>query len=145
VDVSGFASAAAPTVLLIGCALVTALVLSELLGRMRAFDCRELSTADDRAYALLKEWLSPEQLALFESRGYFEVKGSHSGRRYRIRCGQQFNIEQLDAKGGRVAVWCFVPAGRLPAGDIMLAQKIALETNERGALAVANRGPLVSA
>jgi hypothetical protein len=94
---------------------------------------------------LLKEWLSPEQLALFESRGYFEVKGSHSGRRYRIRCAPQLNIDQLDAKGAPVAVWCFVPAGRLPVGDIMLAQKIALETNERGALAVANRGPLVSA
>jgi hypothetical protein len=33
--------------------------------------------------------------------------------------------------------WCFVPKGSLVAGD--LAQKIALETNERAALAVANR------
>jgi hypothetical protein len=35
--------------------------------------------------------------------------------------------------------WCFVPEGGLVAGDVMLAQKIALETNERAALAVANR------
>ncbi len=34
---------------------------------------------------------------------------------------------------------CFAPVGYLVAGDIMLAQKIALETNESGALAVANR------
>ena len=33
----------------------------------------------------------------------------------------------------------FVPVGYLVAGDVMLAQKIALETNELSALAVANR------
>jgi hypothetical protein len=126
-----------------GGALATAFMLSDLLGRMRAFDCRQQGKADKKAYTLLKEWLSPEQLALFKSKGYFDVKGSHSGRRYRIRCGQQFNIDQLDAKGARVAVWCFGPAGNLPVGDIMLAQKVAIETNERGALAVANRGPFV--
>jgi hypothetical protein len=31
-----------------------------------------------------------------------------------------------------------VPEGYLVAGDVMLAQKIALETNELGALKVAN-------
>jgi hypothetical protein len=35
--------------------------------------------------------------------------------------------------------WCFVPRGQLVPGDVMLAQKIALETNETAALAVANR------
>ena len=37
--------------------------------------------------------------------------------------------------------WCFVPNRHLVPGDVMLAQKIALETNERGALAVANKFP----
>jgi hypothetical protein len=32
----------------------------------------------------------------------------------------------------------FVPKDQLVAGDVMLAQKIAVENNERGALAVAN-------
>jgi hypothetical protein len=36
-----------------------------------------------------------------------------------------------------VTGWCFVPRGPLVAGDVMLAQKIALETDESGALAVA--------
>jgi hypothetical protein len=112
---------------------------------MRAFDRREPSAADDRAYALLKEWLSPEQLALFERKGYFEVRGSHSGRRYRIRCSRQMNIDQLNAKGARVVVWCFGPAGDLPVGDIMLAQKIALETDEGGALAAASCTSLMPA
>jgi hypothetical protein len=119
-------------------------MLSELLRCMRAFDCREHAKADIKACTLLKEWLSPEQLALFESKGYFEVKGSHSGKRYRIRCAPQFNIDQLDAKGALAAVWCFGPAWNLPVGDIMLAQKIALETDEQGALAFANRRSLVS-
>jgi hypothetical protein len=38
--------------------------------------------------------------------------------------------------------WCFVPSGHLVAGDVMLAQKIALETNERAALVVANKFPV---
>ena len=39
----------------------------------------------------------------------------------------------------QIAVWCFGPEGCLPVGDIMLAQRIALETDEHAALAVANR------
>jgi hypothetical protein len=34
--------------------------------------------------------------------------------------------------------WCFVPNDHLVAVDVMLAQKIGLETDERGALATAN-------
>jgi hypothetical protein len=49
------------------------------------------------------------------------------------------NIEEIDDNGSRVAVWCFGPVGCLPLGDHMLAQKIALETDEQAALAVANR------
>ena len=36
-----------------------------------------------------------------------------------------------------VSGWCFVPNTYLVADDVMLAQKIALETDERAALAVA--------
>jgi hypothetical protein len=45
---------------------------------------------------------------------------------------------RLDAASRPRAGWCFVPKDNLVAGDVMLAQKIALETDERGALAVAN-------
>ena len=50
------------------------------------------------------------------------------------------NIDELDGEGSRVAVWCFGPTGNLPVGDNMLAQKIALETDEQAALAVVNPG-----
>jgi hypothetical protein len=67
------------------------------------------------------------------------VIGGRTGRRYRIRYGRQMNIDQIDRNGGRICGWCFVPQGRLVAGDVMLAQKIALELFEPEALKVARR------
>jgi hypothetical protein len=90
-----------------------------------------------RGLRLLREWLSPEQLAQFERKGYFDVTGCDSGRRYRILHGTAMNIHEIDQTGQALVGWCFVPSINLVAGDVMLAQKIALETNECGALAVA--------
>jgi hypothetical protein len=95
-------------------------------------------TRETRGLKLLKEWLSPEQLAQYEAMGYFEVTGCHSGTRYRIHHGTAMNIYELDRAGRARAGWCFIPKACLAAGDVMLAQKIALETDERGALAIAN-------
>jgi hypothetical protein len=47
------------------------------------------------------------------------------------------NVHELDEHGRAKAGWCFVPNQQLVPGDVMLAQKIALETNELSALAVA--------
>jgi hypothetical protein len=91
-----------------------------------------------RGLKLLKEWLSPEQLAQYEANGYFDVRGCDSGKKYRIRHGTGTNIYEIDDAGRTRAGWCFVPEESLVAGDVVLAQKIALETDERGALAVAN-------
>jgi hypothetical protein len=88
---------------------------------------------------LLRQWLSPEQLAQYDARSYFEVTGCDSGKRYRISHGTSMNIRELDGDGRARVGWCFVPRGYLVAGDVMLAQKIALETDERGALAAANK------
>lgn len=113
---------------------------------LRGQDREELyrrRSAHLRAITLLKEWLSATQREQYERTQHFDVLGSASGRRYRVYHGTQFNIEELDADGDAVAALCFVPEGRLAVGDVMLAQKIALETNEPAALAVANRiGPL---
>ena len=101
---------------------------------------RELGHENDseaRGLRLLRGWLSPVQLAQYDTHRYFDVIGCHSGKRYRIRHGTATNIHELDDAGDPTAGWCFVPRDYLVAGDVMLAQKIALETNERGALAVA--------
>ena len=125
-----------------GLALICMLLLSALsrpgsfatvaLGRPGAFE------SEARALTLLKEWLSPKQRACYERFRYFDVVGSDTGTRYRIHHGTQTNIEELSDTGQRVCKWCFAPEGNLVAGDVMLAQKIALETNERGALSVAH-------
>jgi hypothetical protein len=90
-----------------------------------------------RGLRLLREWLSPEQRAQYDAQRYFDVIGCHSGKRYRIRHGTATNIHELDEAGRPKTGWCFVPRDCVVVGDVLLAQKIALETNERGALAVA--------
>jgi hypothetical protein len=95
------------------------------------------SEIEGRGIKLLREWLSPQQLIQFNRSGYFEVNGCATGKRYRIRYGYATNIHELDNWGRPRAGWCFVPSQQLVPGDVMLAQKIALETDELGALAVA--------
>ena len=135
-------SGVAFTSLLMLCTLIHALVLAEAVGRYWDRIARRYGEAEQKALVLLKEWLSPGQLAQYESDGHFEVRGLHSGKRYRIRRDRRMNIDELNEHGAPVAIWCFGPEGYLPVGDFMLAQKIALENDERAALAVAkNREP----
>jgi hypothetical protein len=96
--------------------------------------------AEERAQQLLRSWLSADQLAQYDAREHFEVVGCDTGNRYRICRGKVFNVHELDARGLEVRSWCFTVEG-VVTGDINLAQKIALETFEKKALAIANRGP----
>ena len=97
------------------------------------------NTSDARGLRLMRRWLSPHQRAEFDHSGSFEVVGCDSGKRYRIYRGAAQNVFEIDDAGQPKVCLCFMPSGELVAGDVMLAQKIALETNENGALAVANR------
>jgi hypothetical protein len=103
---------------------------------------RDRKAAEDQAMHLLIGNLSTKQREQYRTLGYFEVLGGDSGRRYRIRRGYQLNIEELDEKGRRIRMWCFLPEGRIPVADIMLAQKMALELFESDALRVAHRSPM---
>jgi len=94
-----------------------------------------------RARRLLREWLSPEQNLQLNQLGHFEVTGGTTGKCYRIMQGACANVSELDDNGEPVRGLCFVPAGRLEACDVMLAQKIALESCEADARAVANWFP----
>jgi hypothetical protein len=100
--------------------------------------CRE---AEERGGQLLIRNLSAVQREQYETRGYFEVVGGDTGKHYRIRRGHQLNVEELDEKGRRLRLLCFMPEGSVPVGDIMLAQKLSLELFESDALRVANRSP----
>jgi hypothetical protein len=101
---------------------------------------RSRRNANKRAGVLLREVLTPGQRAQYDRKGYFDVIGGQSGKRYRIRNGSQMNVEELSATGSRVRVLCFVPRSGLPMGDIHLAQKLALELMEGETLKVARSG-----
>ena len=96
-------------------------------------------SAPARGLALLSEWLSPEQRDQFDATKAFDVVGSHTGKRYRIRYGTATNVFEIDGTATPVIGLCFLPSGGLVAGDVMLAQKITLETDECAALLVAHR------
>jgi len=108
---------------------------ADLLGAMYG---GQRAGAETKAMTLLNEWLTPAQRDQYRHDRSFEVIGSASGKRYRIRHGEAMNVDELDGKGRAVQGWCFAPEGYLAAGDVMLAQKIALETDERAALKKAN-------
>ena len=67
--------------------------------------------------------------------------GGQTGRRYRVHDMNSINVEELDSEGHCVKKLCFQPEGLLVAGDVLLAQKIALELYELEALCVANAYP----
>ena len=114
--------------------------------RLRCESLRELyrshrreNTCEARGLRLLRDWLSPCQREQFDAQGHFDVIGCDSGKQYRIHYGTAMNVREIDEAGGVKLGLCFAPKGALATGDVMLAQKIALETFERRALAVANR------
>jgi hypothetical protein len=99
------------------------------------------TSAAGRGMRLLKQNLTPEQLSQYEAYGYFDVVGGDTGHRFRIHRGEAMNIDEYDHTGGCVSRWCFLPVGHLVKGDVLLAQKMALELFEASARAVANKYP----
>ena len=57
------------------------------------------ATPEGRSLRLLRDWLSPAQQEQFASKGYFEVVGSDSGKRYRIHAGASANVCEIDERG----------------------------------------------
>ena len=104
-----------------------------LLGR-NSMACR-------RGLELLKSNLKPDQLHDFLTYRRFDVVGGATGRTYRICLGGTMNVKELHPDGWCVRRLCFFPEGQLVPGDVLLAQKVALEVFETEALAVANKLP----
>ena len=77
---------------------------------------------EERGLRLLRSWLSPKQAQQWDALNEFEVVGSHTGTRYRIRRGKTMNVHELDRAGNIVAHWCFAPQGDLPMGDVLLGR-----------------------
>ena len=99
----------------------------------------EQAEAGRKAEALLREFLSPEQLADHEKKTGFLVT-SKSGRIYRILPGKHGNVLELHPDTRKpVAKWCAAPTDGVPDQDAMLAQKLFLETDEDYFRKIANR------
>ena len=104
------------------CSFILALIAAVTLSTLSVALARYASAADPiflardrRALKLLKDWLSPEQLACYERYSFFDVIGSDTGTRFRIDHGTQTNIEELGSNGRLVCKWCFGPDGNLTA------------------------------
>jgi hypothetical protein len=107
-----------------------------------ADDFYRRTQAVERSIELLRSWLTSGQLRQFDRHGWFIVRGSDTGERYRINYANvAYNVHELDDNDRVVQRFCVVPEGELPVGDVMLAQKIAFETEEPHARRVANRRP----
>jgi hypothetical protein len=119
--------------------LVSLIIVAALLHECETgWRHRPRNEAEKKAMVLLRSWLTPAQDEQWAARREFDVVGCDTGTRYRVTYRAVMNVHQLDPDGRTLAQWCFAPEGGLTPGDILLAQKIALETMEREALALAN-------
>jgi hypothetical protein len=92
--------------------------------------------AEAKGWSLLLSNLTAQQRHQIRSSGYFDARGSATGRHYRIYRGKSRNVIELGShrlSPGR----CFMPQGDLVEGDCMLAQKIAIENFEEEVLKMA--------
>lgn len=96
--------------------------------------------ADAKARVLLERALTPQQRRDLFARRYFYVKGKKFT--YRIREAHSGNVDALDSSGLVISRYCAHPLGRVPVYDIMLAQKLWIETDEEMFLKEASPYPL---
>lgn len=121
---------------------------AEREARHRA-DLEALEVAKVRAEETLRAVLDDEQWAAWESDKRFELI-TQSGRRYRVARGISHNIKLIAADSDReVESLCAYPRraihddagnrlGQLPAEDVVIAQVLALRSDEEGFRRVAN-------
>jgi hypothetical protein len=118
-------------------ALITGLIIAATIDpRLPNRELRRL--AEEKGLSLLRSWLTREQDEQWSRDNAFDVVGCDTGTRYRITDSTSMNIIELDKDGHGVRRWCFTPVGPVVKGDVLLAQKIALETMENRARDVAN-------
>lgn len=113
--------------------------MNALLRLFRAVLDHQTPTA--RSEGMLRANLTADQLSQLDAHGYFEVLGGESGHRFRVCRSPSINVEEFDEAGASLCRWCLLPTGMLPEGDVLLAQKIAIELFESEARAIANVYP----
>lgn len=97
----------------------------------------ELEEARNKSRALLEEFLDDDQKAELVAAERFHVQGL-DGHRYQIRVGQAHNVFRVDDSGQKLVEYCLITKGLLPVCDLLLTQKILLETDPETFHATAN-------
>jgi hypothetical protein len=111
----------------------------EVMRREQEEETRRAVAARERAEELLTEMLSDEQRQTYEEHNWFAVRGSASGRIYRIGSGTVNNVSRLSEDGTvRDQVLCAHPLD-IPDADCHLAQMLLLVTDENEFVRIANK------
>ncbi len=97
---------------------------------------RKVKEAEEKALQLLLENLTENQAEIFKLIGAIPVE-CQSGRKYHIRKGISGNVHELNEKGETARRLCFHPTD-CPVYDVMLVQKLMLESCEEDARKIAN-------
>lgn len=106
--------------------------IAPLLG----WDSAEGDAAWERAEGLLRDSLTPQQYASYQSRGYLELPSRlHPGRVYRVDGWRPVAVFE---KGQFVGAICIRPREHLPGPDVVLARKLLVEGAEEELLRSGN-------
>jgi hypothetical protein len=92
--------------------------------------------ATKRAEEMLFLLLSDEQRKQYEEHGYFDTMVND--KLYRINKGRAMNVELIEG-GVAKFKYCALPKEYMPAPDVMAAQLLMLQTDEKRFLSIANR------
>lgn len=99
---------------------------------------KEQKRARKRARKLLRASLDPWQRAELKRKGHFHVTGS-KGNEYRIASAFPINVRLAgEAKRSRIYFCLYAQDPLVPTEDVMLAQKLLLESDEGAFLQIAN-------
>lgn len=93
--------------------------------------------AHARAEKLLLELLTPQQKVELQRRNYFHVRVGAT--RYRITRGVAGNVLEVDNRSRIRFRFCAHPNENVPVPDVMLAQKLLIETEPERFFSLANR------
>lgn len=119
---------------LVALVLAFALVAATLVVRGE----RRRKRAQQRADALVRELLTPDELGTLQARGYLDVPSRITpGRVYRIPARPGL-VTVIDA-GGFATRLCLVPARTVPERELILVHKLLLEGDEAAYWQRANR------
>lgn len=108
--------------------------------RRLAEERKQREAANKRAEEFLLDHLTPPQKETYKKNGWFVVEGGNTKTKYRIRKdGWSGNVDVYEADKIKHRLCCHIPAGKVPHGDHLLAQKLMLEFSEEDFLRLANR------